>query len=337
MTRQAIFALATAVLGLFYGQTAEAEVAAQPELVVTESVFNFGAVTQGAKVEHSFEIANLGTAPLVIKGVQPACGCTAAVVGKNTLEPQEKTQVSAIFDTTGFQGYKVKTIRLHTNDPKQSSAVIGFQGTVKMDVELDQPRIYFGTVNKGSLTPREISVRPGEGSSVQILDASSRSEHMDLVVDDIDGGGKKLRVSLKETVPIGIFKARIVVRTTSERNPVINVPVFARVEGDLKLIPSDVSFGLLEGPLEKAVSHKLRLVNSGKQPIQVVGVKSTNPAIEVTLDKVTPGKVYELTVTVQSGSIGPLRGQIKISTDHADAEQSEITLPVYGIITRKGE
>lgn len=308
-----------------------------PELIIAESVHNFGSVVQGTKVEHSFEITNTGDAPLLIKAIQPACGCTAAVVGKDTLAPNEKTEIHAAFDTTGFHGYKVKTIRIHTNDPKQSSAVVGFQGTVRMDVELDQPRVYFGRVTKGKGDHRTFSVRPGKDSSAKILDISGRSEHLEINVEDIEGGAKKVTVGLKDSVPLGVFKSRVVVRTTSERNPVINVPVFARVEGDLKVIPPDVSFGLVEGPLEKPISHKLRLVNEGSAPLQILGVKSSNPAVEVTLEKVTPGREYLLIVTVGSGAVGTLRGQITITTDHPSAEQTQIELPLYGVITRKGD
>ncbi len=42
-----------------------------PELVLEETVHDFGQVKQGDVLEHSFVIRNQGTAPLQIKNVRP--------------------------------------------------------------------------------------------------------------------------------------------------------------------------------------------------------------------------------------------------------------------------
>ena len=66
-----------------------------------------------------------GDAPLKIEHIHTACGCTAAVLDSDTILPQQKTELRVTFDTTGFQGAKVKTVRVYTNDPKLSSLFRG--------------------------------------------------------------------------------------------------------------------------------------------------------------------------------------------------------------------
>ena len=114
-----------------------------PKLDIKKRVFEFGSVMQGTRVEHIFELMNNGAAPLTIDRIQPACGCTAAVPDINPIPPGKVGKINASFDTSGFQGYKVKTVRLFTNDPKQPSAVLTFKGTVKTEIEVDPPRLYF--------------------------------------------------------------------------------------------------------------------------------------------------------------------------------------------------
>ena len=42
-----------------------------PEIQIEEPTYDFKKVSQGETVRHDFEVRNLGTAPLEIKGVKP--------------------------------------------------------------------------------------------------------------------------------------------------------------------------------------------------------------------------------------------------------------------------
>ncbi|MCB0360995.1 MAG: hypothetical protein KDD44_15205, partial [Bdellovibrionales bacterium] len=145
-----------------------------------------------------------------------------------------------------------------------------------------------------------------------------------------------ITATLSPKLPVGVFRSRIVVKTTSESNPVVTIPVFARVEGDLSLIPSDVSFGLLEAPLESPATRTVRLQNRSETPVHVLSLKSNNPALSAGVEKVSSGKVYDIEVRLKNSDVGPFRGQVTITTDHPDPDQRELVLPVYGILARKG-
>ena len=317
------------------GDIVQTEIKALPRLTVAETVFDFGAVRQGSQVDHRFTLKNTGVAPLKIERMHTSCGCTAAVIATDTIAPGAQTDLKFTFDTAGFQGPKMKTVRLYTNDPKQPSVVFTLQGDVKPDVELSVPRLHFGDIRHGQSPALQLTVSAPPGSDVRIQDVTTRSQYIDVKTEDLAGAsGKKISVKLKNTLPVGVFRDRIVVKTTSGNNPVVNIPVVARVQGDLRLAPSSLSFGLLDGPLKQTVSQTVQIENSSRTPVKVTSVESDNPAISAELIPLKDGKSVGIKVTLREDLLGAFRARVKVITDNADADQRQLVLPVYGIISR---
>ncbi|MCB0323316.1 MAG: DUF1573 domain-containing protein [Bdellovibrionales bacterium] len=308
-----------------------------PQLVLPEPTFNFGTVPEGAVIEHQFAIVNRGSAPLKIRKIHPACGCTAVVLDTDTLPPGEQTFVKTSFNTTGFRGYKVKTVRLYSNDPQQTSAVLTLQGTVQPDVEVDPPRIHFGNVQRGSTPSISAAALTAVDSPIVVKSVRTRASEVGLQVEDVTAGdkkGKKFVVTLKDNLPLGIYRSRVVVETTSERNPVVNVPIFAFVEGDWQLEPSNVSIGLVNGPLEKPVDREVVLTYRGSGTPAVVSARSDNPSVIADVSELEEAGKYAIRVRIKEKAEGVVRARVTIITEHPDPEQRELTLPVYAIISR---
>lgn len=305
-----------------------------PKAVFAETTFDFGTVGQGTGVEHSFTVTNQGGSNLLIQGVQPACGCTGGAVDSNTVLPGASAAIKAKFDTTGFQGQKIKTLRVFTNDPVQPFITLAFKGYVSRDVELDPPRAYFGDVKRGSIKPVTVAVKT-TSSGIQINEVTAKSEYLELQTQPA-GDGMRVTVGLRANTPLGLFRDRVLIRTTSAQTPVINLPIFAHVEGDLKLEPADVSLGLLQGPLAAPLQRQVKLTDSGSARVNVTDVSSDNSSIKAKAEKAGSGQ-YLINLTIAEGTSGTIRSRIKITTDHPDPDQRELTLPVYGIISRKGD
>ena len=117
----------------------------------------------------------------------------------------------------------------------------------------------------------------------------------------------------------------------------VNLPIFANVEGDMRLIPGEVSFGLLDGPLVSPVSQTVKLVNSKGLDVKILSVKTTHPSLKASARPVGPDGSHEFIVTLKKGATGTLRTQVKITTNHPDSDQKTVSLPVYGIISRNSD
>jgi hypothetical protein len=313
---------------------------AVPKLTVENPTVEFGTVKEGAPVEAVFRLKNNGTAPLELRSIQPACGCTVAASSSSVIAPGATSEVRATFDTAGFQGPKVKTIRIYTNDPQQPTSVLTLRGTVLEEILVDPPRVYFGNVTKGDSPSKALSLLTNAGTDIQVNEVSTRSEHLSLQVEDAarEGKlGKRILVTLRPSAPVGAFRATVLARTTSTQRPLITIPVFAQVQGKLRLVPSYVSFDLLDGPLEKAVSKTIEVQNDSAQRIAIQSVESDNPSVLTQVREVEPGKLYEITVSLAEGSIGTIRAKVTILTTYELPAEGQLTLPVYAIVARKGD
>lgn len=90
--------------------------AAEPKLVLDSAGHDFGKVTEGSEIVHTFKVKNEGTAELIIKNVSPACGCTASDFSKQ-LAPGQEGQITLSVKTAGMAGKTERYADIISNDP----------------------------------------------------------------------------------------------------------------------------------------------------------------------------------------------------------------------------
>ncbi len=300
-----------------------------PQAIASERVFDFGTVIGGKPVAHVFKIRNDGTAPLVIGAVITSCGCTAAKPTKATVAPGDMSEIATSLDTTSEHGPTTRTITVATNDPKAQSIVLTLKGDIRQPVDAEPAEVAFGVVKHGTEAARQVAIIP----LVQDPDfkvESARNENRDIKVAlaprPHGQQGAILTVTLLKSMPAGGFADMVKVATSREP---INVSVFGEVRGDLTLKPVQVSFGVVEH--RQPAQQYARLVNTGPRTVKVVGIASTNRNVVASVQPITPGKEYKITLQLQPNSPdGALRGMLAIKTD--DPNQPTINLPFYGIV-----
>ncbi|MBN1925605.1 MAG: DUF1573 domain-containing protein [Prolixibacteraceae bacterium] len=112
-----------------FSSLSEEELANAPVAKVDKTIFDFGTINEGEKVEHVFKLSNSGKHDLLIRNVKASCGCTA-VKHENTVKPGETTDISVVFNSRGKRGRQNKTVTVITNDPKNSTLILRVMGTV---------------------------------------------------------------------------------------------------------------------------------------------------------------------------------------------------------------
>ncbi|WP_339876573.1 DUF1573 domain-containing protein [uncultured Algoriphagus sp.] len=80
-----------------------------------EKSIDFGDITQGDKVSHTFELTNTGTAPLVISNVAVTCGCTATSWPKEPIAPGKTSEIKVSFNSAGKMGKQNSVVRVYSN------------------------------------------------------------------------------------------------------------------------------------------------------------------------------------------------------------------------------
>lgn len=87
--------------------------------------YNFGKVTQGQVVEHTYKFTNIGKEPLIISNCQASCGCTIPEWPRDPIAPGATGEITAKFNTTGKQGEQKKIVTVTANtEPAQTFITI---------------------------------------------------------------------------------------------------------------------------------------------------------------------------------------------------------------------
>ena len=86
-----------------------------PVMTFNEEKHDFGKITQGEKVSHSFIFKNTGGSDIVISSAQGSCGCTVPTYPKEPIKVGQESKIDVVFDSDGKSGLVEKTITLVTN------------------------------------------------------------------------------------------------------------------------------------------------------------------------------------------------------------------------------
>jgi len=96
---------------------------ALPEIVFESEFHDFGEITEGMVVKHTFKFTNEGEGPLVISNAQGSCGCTVPDWPRQPIAPGESADINVSFNSTGRAGKQDKRVTLTTNAVPQTKVL----------------------------------------------------------------------------------------------------------------------------------------------------------------------------------------------------------------------
>lgn len=288
--------------------------------------FDFGSVSQGEKLSHDFEVFNQGQADLVIRKVNVACGCTAAVAESAQIAPGGSTFVRVTFDTAGFIGEKVKTIRVYTNDPLNSSQLLEVRAKINSEFVADKKRVEFNEVEHGTSKEEVVSFAKNQNTDSLIIQAFSKSPYF---LVSLDKSKQSVLVRTKKEAPLGKHRAVLTVKTNSKSQEVINIPMFLEVVGKVRFDPEIIQLGvvnLTKGDLVKTVVIK---DSNTKHDLKITNLSSDikNLTLEHIVNPNTGNIEIRVKFSPKAASI--IKGVINISFDN---DSLEYKIPVFGVV-----
>jgi hypothetical protein len=87
-----------------------------------------GKLKKGGEVEVTYRFKNAGDRPLIIKSVNPGCGCTVADKPTEPISPGEESKIKAKFDSRGQHlGENMKTLTVTANTIPENTFVLSFR------------------------------------------------------------------------------------------------------------------------------------------------------------------------------------------------------------------
>lgn len=82
-----------------------------------DSVYHFGTITEGEKVEYNYRFKNTGKNPLVVFEAHATCGCTIPEKPEKPIPPGETGFIKVVFNSSGKKGHNEKEITVTANVP----------------------------------------------------------------------------------------------------------------------------------------------------------------------------------------------------------------------------
>jgi hypothetical protein len=133
-----------------------------PKIQFKELKWDFGNKKQGEVLTHTFSFKNAGDETLVIRRVRTSCGCAAAMLSKKELDPGEKGELQAKFNTQGYYGEQNKFIYVESNDPSESVTQLMISASIEVPpsprIELDSYTTDLGLVLEGEDLETEFNI-----------------------------------------------------------------------------------------------------------------------------------------------------------------------------------
>ncbi|MEW6363847.1 MAG: DUF1573 domain-containing protein [Acidobacteriota bacterium] len=325
-----VLMIALSVPTMAWGQTGDVAAGPKPVIYCAQPKFDFGNLIQGKSVEHTFVLQNKGDATLKIMSVNPSCGCTAALVSQNAVEPGQTSEIKAKFDSGRFRGPVHKTISVSSNDPASPQITLELTGTVvRLYETVPDGGVSFGDVNKSSSFETQVTVRGMEGRKPVVSSVAVENDSSFDATFAKKPNSDEYLVTLRlkpESQPHRVT-GNLVINLNDPDNPKLVVPLIGQIVGDLVFFPPQINFGRLK-PLDNMRGKVL--VTIYNPAVKVEAVETEPPVFVATVSSGTKPRT-EITIQIKEGApAGDVKGTVKIHT--TSKEQPLITIPLSGTI-----
>jgi hypothetical protein len=314
---------------------------AQPAIKFDSMTIDFGTIKEeDGKVTKKFEFTNTGNEDLILTGVKPSCGCTAADYTKTPVSPGQKGFISATYNPYNHPGSFNKNIKVTTNEPKfqEDANTSPHMIYIKGYVEKRAPSKYdvAGYTNgTGDLRIKDNNVKidllssESKSFTINVMNFSAKPSVFaptnlpSFIIMNRDVAatimpGEEVEISFKYDAAkrneIGNYKDFVHFQTSDTIEPKISLIIESTIKEDFTKLSSkqlqDAPKAIIDsltvnfGKVEKNTNptKTIRLYNKGKNPLIIRQLKSPTTVFAIVTDKTEIAKDDFATLTITLNS-----------------------------------
>ncbi|MDA1194831.1 MAG: DUF1573 domain-containing protein [Planctomycetota bacterium] len=238
------------------------------DLQADRTTHDFGFVKQDDVRKTTFVYTNRGEQPVAGIQARGECGCNVVAVSKESLEPGESGELEVEFNTYTLGGRLQKHVRVVTDDPRRGELMFTLDIAIVAGLVVRPPSVSYRDVAHGSKPTQSFTLRwyEGQGEPFEVTSVTVPGFEEDFVATvkpwtdpkDAKARGWEIEMQLVRELPIGMFSAEVLVRTTHAERPRLTLPLSANVVGRIWMQSRAFSFGAVRLPTDKASSIKLK-------------------------------------------------------------------------------
>jgi hypothetical protein len=265
------------------------------------TVYDFGKVSAGELVKHSFIFTNTGDQVLEITAVQPSCGCTTAGEWSRKVEPGKTGMIPLQFNSANFSGPVTKHATVSSNDKAHAQTALQIKGTVWRPIEVT-PQFAVLNVMPEAATNPPTKVRIVNNLETPLDVWSVSCNNTNFTVDlQTNKPGKEFEIAVA-VIPsgnAGNMQGQINVKTSSTNTPVLNISAWANVQAVIAINPPQIV--LPGGPLATKMTPSVFIQNNGTNQISISDPAVSIEGVEVELKEMAPARSYTAKLTFPQG------------------------------------
>jgi hypothetical protein len=317
-----------------------------PRAHLEETLYDFGTVKTGAKVQYTIPLRNLGDENLVIQDMRFSIPALT-VRTPRVIPPGGDAVLTLELDTSGFRGDVQARVVLRTNDPHAPTLELQVRGRVESAVELLPRPAIFLSAFRWEVEEREsaITIVNRDERPLEILGLRSEGGQFTARLKPVEEGRRyELVVKLRGSGPSGMGLGRITLSTN--QGETIAIPVFTLLRDQVYVNPPELDLGQIS--LEQIEKHPDSLkfktetlyvykyrgedfriqVDAVPSFVAVEKSPADGPGAVVNIPQQGRTAIFEIKVAPirEQLRLGTLEGTIRIRTN--DPEFSEILVPI---------
>lgn len=196
---------------------------------VGKSEKDWGKVMQNeGPLKTTIKIKNAGNKLLEIYGVKPGCGCTTAPIDKKLIEPGDIATVKVELKIEKDNEPIVKGIEFTTNDPKNDKIDYLLKANVKKAIDLFPKFMNMGAINPNQTMTARIVVSNHTDKDIKVLNITTTDSNLKTNINKgfiFKSDSHNSVEGVLKTDKEGVYESKIMIRTDSKENPLIEIDV----------------------------------------------------------------------------------------------------------------
>ena len=290
-------------------------------------VYDFGRVRSGEPVKFTYMFTNIGDAVLELSNVQPQCGCTAAGDWTRRVEPGQAGTIPIQFNTSNYSQPVVKTVTVSCNDKSQPVVVLQLKGTVWKPIELQPPYSVMNVLPDMANSSTVVRIINNTEERLTLSDPEVNNKGFKADLKEIKPG-KEYQLTLSAVPPLnpGTVQGKITLKSSMTNTPTLDVPFWANVQAPVMVIPAQ--FTVPAAPLVNKSTPSVTIQNNTTNALTISDASINVPGAEVTVKELTPGRIFNLQLTLPEGFELPAGQKALVTFKTSNPQHKTMEVPV---------
>ena len=299
-----------------------------PKIEFAEPVHDFGRVEYGRTFTNFFTFTNTGDQTLEISDVISSCGCVASTNWDRRVDPGKAGTIPVIFSASGVSENVQKPIRVISNDPIQSNAVLYVQAAMYKPIDaVPQLAMFrFGPDFQTNET-RVIRLISNMEEPVELSDPVWTNRSFSAKLTTVKPGKEfELAVTVIPPLGPGSWFSPVIMKTSTPKMPEVKVTAYAMVQPAMTLTPHLIM--LPSTPLPKPEEVTVSIQNNGTNSLVLSEPSINTPKAQVVLRELQTGRFFQLALTFPAGFRGEPGRAIEARLKSNNPQSPVIKIPI---------